>query len=57
VSSLVSGGILHPGEMGSSVGASLMSRGHRVLWLQAGLKGHVFSDSEVVFDLLLSSKH
>ena len=28
--------ILHPGEMGSAIGANLLSRGHRVVWACAG---------------------
>ena len=29
-------GILHPGEMGSAIGAGLVQAGHRVLWASAG---------------------
>jgi len=29
-------GVLHPGEMGSAVGAALKAGGHRVLWASAG---------------------
>ncbi len=29
-------GILHPGEMGSSMGAALVSAGHRVYWVRQG---------------------
>jgi 3-hydroxyisobutyrate dehydrogenase-like beta-hydroxyacid dehydrogenase len=29
-------GLLHPGEMGSAVGATLRQRGHHVLWVSAG---------------------
>jgi 3-hydroxyisobutyrate dehydrogenase-like beta-hydroxyacid dehydrogenase len=28
--------LLHPGEMGAAVGACLVSRGHRVLWVEQG---------------------
>ena len=29
-------GLLHPGEMGSAVGATLVASGNRVLWASAG---------------------
>ena len=29
-------GLLHPGEMGSAVGATLVASGARVLWASAG---------------------
>src|SRR5437667_7356504 len=29
-------GLVHPGEMGSAVGAALRARGHRVVWASAG---------------------
>jgi 3-hydroxyisobutyrate dehydrogenase-like beta-hydroxyacid dehydrogenase len=32
-------GILHPGEMGASVGAALVAGGHRVLWVSEGRSG------------------
>jgi len=28
--------VLHPGEMGAAIGAGLVARGHRVLWVSAG---------------------
>lgn len=28
--------LLHPGEMGAAIGAGLVARGHRVLWVSAG---------------------
>src|SRR2546423_10417000 len=28
--------LLHPGEMGAAVGACLVGRGHRVLWVSSG---------------------
>jgi 3-hydroxyisobutyrate dehydrogenase-like beta-hydroxyacid dehydrogenase len=32
-------GLLHPGEMGSAIGAALLENGHRVLWASDGRSG------------------
>jgi 3-hydroxyisobutyrate dehydrogenase-like beta-hydroxyacid dehydrogenase len=36
-------GLLHPGEMGSALGAVLLGRGHDVLWASAGRSGETAS--------------
>ena len=57
-------GIIHPGEMGVSVGAAARANGHRVLWASAGRSAATkaraleaqFEDAETLADLLVQAE-
>jgi Domain of unknown function (DUF1932)/NADP oxidoreductase coenzyme F420-dependent len=55
-------GLLHPGEMGSTIGAALQAAGHEVLWASAGrseatrARAQAFTDAGTVAELVALSE-
>ncbi len=47
-------GLLHPGEMGASIGEALLSSGHDVVWCSAGRSAATTEPSETALTEILS---